>query len=96
MLECYASGLPAVATKAGGIPYIAADGETALLAECGDYEGVAQAALRLLGDPALVERITSAAYEQCRTRYAGEEIARQWVDLYQELAGTSAGGRLAT
>jgi glycosyltransferase involved in cell wall biosynthesis len=90
MLECYASGLPAVATKAGGIPYIAADGETALLAECGDHHGVAQAALRLLGDPALVERITSAAYEQCRTRYAGEEIARQWVELYEELAGVGA------
>ena len=88
VLECYASGLPVVATKAGGIPYIAFDGETALLAECGDHQAVAEAALRLLNDPALVEKITSTAYEHCRTRYAGEEIARQWVELYQELAFT--------
>ena len=92
ILECYASGLPVVATKAGGIPYIAADGETALLAECGDHQGVANAAMRLLSDPALVEKITSTAYEQCRIRYAGEAIARQWAELYQELtaAGASA------
>ena len=90
LLECYASGLPVVATNAGGIPYIAVDGETALLANCGDHEGIAKAALRLLENPALVERITAAAYEQCRTRYAGDEIARQWVELYQELASTGA------
>jgi glycosyltransferase involved in cell wall biosynthesis len=91
LLECYASGLPVVATKAGGIPYIAVDGETALLAECGDHKGVAEAALQLLCDPALVEKITSTAYEHCRTRYAGEEIALQWVGLYKELVSTAAG-----
>jgi glycosyltransferase involved in cell wall biosynthesis len=90
LLECYASGLPVIATKAGGIPYIAIDGETALLAECGDAPGIADAALKLLHDPALVDKITSAAYEQCRTRYAGEEIARQWADLYKELVYPAA------
>ena len=96
ILECYASGLPVVATKAGGIPYIAVDGETAMLAELGDHEGVAKAALQLLADPVLVEKITSTAYEQCRTRYAGEEIARQWAELYKELVATGAGTALAS
>jgi len=96
LLECYASGLPVVATKAGGIPYIAVDGETAMLAECGDHNGVAQAALRLLSDPPLVEKITATAYEQCRTRYAGDEIARKWADLYQELASTGGGAASAS
>jgi len=91
LLECYASGLPVVATKAGGIPYIAVDGESALLAECGDHRAVARAALRLLRDPALVEKITSTAYEQCCTRYDGDEIARQWAELYTELVSTSSG-----
>lgn len=93
VLECYASGLPVIATKAGGIPYIAFDGETALLVQCGDHQAVAAAALRLLNDAALVEKITSTAYEHCRTRYAGEEIARQWVELYRQLVFT---GRAAT
>lgn len=85
LLECYASGLPIVATKAGGIPYIAFDGETALLTECGDAEAAARAALRFLEDPALVERITATAYEHCRTRYSGQETARQWAELYAEV-----------
>ena len=92
ILECYASGLPVIATRAGGIPYIAVDGETALLAECGDHEGVAKAALQLLADAALVERLTSTAYQHCRTRYAGEEIAGQWAELYTELFSTGGGG----
>jgi glycosyltransferase involved in cell wall biosynthesis len=96
ILECYASGLPVIATKAGGIPYIAVDGETALLAELGDHQGVANAALRLLGDPALVEKITSRASEQCRTRYAGDEIARQWAELYKELVSTAGGAALVS
>jgi L-malate glycosyltransferase len=96
LLECYASGLPVVATKAGGIPYIAVDGETALLADCSDHQGIATAALRLLGDSALVEKITSTAYEQCRTRYAGDEIARQWAELYKELVSTSGGAASAS
>ena len=96
LLECYASGLPVVATKAGGIPYIAVDGETAMLAECGDSQGVADAALKLLRDPALVQKITATAYEQCRTRYAGEEIARQWAELYKELVATGAGAASAS
>lgn len=96
LLECYASGLPVVATKAGGIPYIALNGETALLADCGDHQGIANAALRLLGDSALVEKITSTAYDHCRTRYAGEEIARQWAELYKELVSTAGGAASAS
>jgi glycosyltransferase involved in cell wall biosynthesis len=83
LLECYASGLPVIATKAGGIPHIASDRVTALLAECGDERGIAERAMELLNDPVLVEEITSNAYEQCRTRYAGEEIARDWAALYR-------------
>ncbi len=85
LLECYASGLPVVATKAGGIPFIATDGKTAMLAECGEQEQVAAAALRLLEDPALSGQIAANAYEDCKTRYAGPEVASQWVALYAEL-----------
>jgi glycosyltransferase involved in cell wall biosynthesis len=52
---------------------------------------VADAALRLLSNPPLVEKITATAYEQCRASYAGEEIARQWAELYHELVATGDG-----
>src|SRR6185436_16620091 len=62
ILECFASGLPVVATNAGGIPYIATDGETALLVPRDDHEAMARAAVRLLEDPGLVERLTRNAF----------------------------------
>jgi len=84
LLECFASGLPVVATGAGGIPYIAENECTALLVPCGDFEALAAAALRLLEDETLVERITSNAFDQCR-RYSPEAVAQHWLALYQEL-----------
>jgi len=88
LLECYASGLPVVATRAGGIPYIAVHEETALLVPCGDPAALAEAALRLLEDPELAERITTAAHRYCQ-RFSATEIGRQWAELYRELTGRS-------
>ena len=84
LLECYAAGLPVVATKAGGIPYIARHGETALLVEPGDHHGLAWAALRLLEDPELAARIAQNARAEC-AGYAPAAVARAWADLYGEL-----------
>jgi glycosyltransferase involved in cell wall biosynthesis len=84
LLECYCSGLPVVATRAGGIPYIARHEETAMLVECGDAEGMAAAALRLLREPVLVEKITQTAWEEV-SRYGEKSVTAEWVRLYREL-----------
>ncbi len=41
LLECFASGLPIVATRAGGIPYIVKDRESGLLVDIDDHEALA-------------------------------------------------------
>jgi L-malate glycosyltransferase len=84
ILECFASGLPVVATNAGGIPYIATDGETALLVSRGDHEAMARAAIRLLEDPELVQRLTSNAFEFCK-RFEENSVRKQWTHLYEQL-----------
>ena len=84
LLECYASGLPVVATKAGGIPYIARDGETALLVDVNDHEAMARAAIRLLEEDGLAQRITAAARRECE-RYSWPNILQEWLRLYREL-----------
>jgi glycosyltransferase involved in cell wall biosynthesis len=88
ILECFASGLPVVATGTGGIPYIASDGQTALLVPAGDHEAMARAALRLLGDPDLVERLTANARATC-ARYADGPVREQWSALYHRLSEAS-------
>jgi glycosyltransferase involved in cell wall biosynthesis len=85
ILECFASGLPVVATNAGGIPYIATDNETALLIPCGDHEAMARAAIRLLEDPELVARLTRNALEECK-KYEEGSVRRQWKLLYEQIA----------
>ena len=86
LLECYASGLPVVATRAGGIPDIADDEQTALLVEKNDDAGMAACVIRLLEDEALVERLTKNAREATKL-YLGERVRDEWVVLYEQVAG---------
>jgi len=84
IIEAYAAGLPVVTTNAGGIPYILAHESTGLMVATGDDAGMAAQALRLLRDPALVERLTSRAYAECRERYVWPAVREAWLRLYRE------------
>lgn len=85
ILECYASGLPLVATAAGGIPYIVRDGETGLLVPPDDEEALAAAALRILEEPGLSERLAEGGRRELE-QYTMGSVGERWVSLYQELA----------
>ncbi len=84
LLECFAVGLPIVATRAGGIPYIVTHEQTGLLVPCDDHQAVAAAALRLLEDDELVVRLTSNAHRELE-RYRWPQIRDKWLGLYREL-----------
>lgn len=86
LLECYASGLPVVATRVGGIPHIVTHEKTGLLIETDDHEGLAAAVLRLLEEPELVERLTGNA-QAALQEYEWGAIREQWLGVYRELAG---------
>jgi L-malate glycosyltransferase len=89
VLEAFASGCAVVSTKAGGVPAILAHDTHGLLVNCDDHEAAAQAVIRLLDDPALAARLTTAARESCE-RYRWENVRPQWLALYSSLARTSA------
>ncbi len=86
LLECFASGLPVIATSAGGIPYIARDGETALLVNLNDHQAMAHAAFRLLEDEELVLRLTTAARAEVQ-KYDWPPIRDNWLATYREFQG---------
>lgn len=90
LIEAQAAGLPLVSTNSGGIPYVVTDGETGLLVPPDDDAAMADAALRLLDDPALVSRISRAARESCLARYTWPAVEARWVSLYREMASEFA------
>jgi glycosyltransferase involved in cell wall biosynthesis len=84
LLECYASGLPIVATRAGGIPYIATDEQTALLVDLNDHEAVAASCCRLLEDENLATRLAEQGRAEL-VKYNPERVREQWAELYRQL-----------
>lgn len=84
LLECFASGLPLVATKAGGIPYIVTHDRNGLLVDLDDDLALAEACFRLLSDPQLAQRLTSQARLDVEL-YSPIRVRDQWISLYREL-----------
>ena len=88
IIEAFAAGLPVVTTGAGGIPYIVEDGRNGLVVRCDDERALAQAVLRLFGEPGLAVRLLTAARADC-DRYTWTAVRDEWLLLYQELAGAN-------
>jgi N-acetyl-alpha-D-glucosaminyl L-malate synthase BshA len=81
-LEALASGVPVVASRVGGLPEVVRDGETGVLCEVGDVEGMARAAVEILADRGRWETMSAAAAADARARFALGAIVEQYERLY--------------
>lgn len=79
--EAMATGLPVVATKIGGIPYVVADGKSGLLSTYADVDAMTDNAERLLSDNELWNKNSSTAREIAKD-YSWKGIAERIVKLY--------------
>lgn len=80
--EAMATGLPVVATKIGGIPYVVADGKSGLLCPYADVDAMTEMAAKLLTDESLWQRYSDAAKEIAKN-YSWPDIANRIVQLYK-------------
>lgn len=92
LLEAMGSGLACVATRVSGSEDIIQSGVNGQLVEPEDYEGMAQALLQLLRDPALVQEYAQAARATIEQHYTLEQVINMYTTIYQRL--TTPGGSL--
>jgi glycosyltransferase involved in cell wall biosynthesis len=88
-----ASGVPVIASRAGGLAVTVQDGATGRLVPEGDVAALARAVAGLLGDEAGRRALGTRAVEWAR-RFAWPAIGRSLAELYAELApaaGVAAG-----
>lgn len=89
LLESMSMGLPFVSTDAGGIPYIVEDEEHGLLVPVGDWQKMADAAIRLLSDGELYRRLSINGQKEV-SRYRWSSVKPLWMELYRETAASPA------
>ena len=99
ILEAMALRRPVVATTVGGIPEVITDGVDGFLVPPADSTALAEAVLRLIGDPALRQRIGDAGYRTVADRFSIDAQVRRTEVVYDEelaRAGVLQGGRPVT
>lgn len=86
LLEAMNLGKPVIAPDRGGPREIVQHGVTGLLVEPGRPDLLAEAILRLIGDPMLRARMGQAGCERARSEFHAEQMGAQIQCLYDELA----------
>lgn len=85
-LEAMACGKPVVSTNLrSGVPWVNRHEETGLVVEPGDVAGLTAALTRLLGDPALCERMGAAGQARVRDTFTLEAMASSTSALYRDV-----------
>jgi glycosyltransferase involved in cell wall biosynthesis/O-antigen/teichoic acid export membrane protein len=87
VMEAATCGTPSAALRIGGLPESIVDGQTGLLAD--DGPELTEQVRRIVSDPALRERLGSAAQERA-ARFTWERTARESADLLEAASVTEA------
>ena len=83
MLEAMVCRRPVVATRAGGIPEVVVDGETGLLVPPHDEPALADAMVRVLGDPRSPRGLADAGYERVVREFSVERMVERTLEVYR-------------
>jgi glycosyltransferase involved in cell wall biosynthesis len=88
--EAMACGTPVVATDAGALPEVVADGESGVIVPARDVEALADATERLLADPARCREMGAAGRERVLAKFTWPRTALALDELYTTVARARA------
>ena len=89
LLEAMVAGAAPVVTRIPGNVDVIDEGHTGLLFDVGDERTLAETLIRLADDRELCRRLGRAAHAAARDRYGLTSIARRYISLYRDMAGTA-------
>jgi glycosyltransferase involved in cell wall biosynthesis len=82
VIEGMMMGLPVVATNVGAVAEVVKDGVTGYVVPPLNPKAIAQASLRIMGDPALRESMGRAARERALQRFTVDRCAQVHLEAY--------------
>ncbi len=86
-LEAMACGVPAVATRVGGVPELITDQQDGFLEAVGDIAAQSARAAALLSDESLRRRMAEAARTTAVTRFCSTMVIPEYERYYQQILG---------
>lgn len=85
LLESQWLGCPVVSTKVGGAVDAVSHGETGLLVDVGDIDGLENAALMLLENPGMRASMAGAGPAFIRNRFGMDRMVQETIAIYNEM-----------
>ena len=87
IIEAMAAARPVVATATSGARYLLREAETGLMVAQDHPAALAQALQRLIGDPALAQRMGAAGRARWSAQFSEAVVVPRWLELFERLAG---------
>jgi len=88
-LEAFASCLPVIASKIGGIVDIIDHEQTGLLVDAGNAQQLAGTIATLLSDKTLQKKLTDNALNLVKQQYTWPHIRQKFLKVYLEITGNN-------
>lgn len=88
LLEAMAAAVPVIATKVGAVLKVVMHGETGLLVEKGDVNGLGEAIAQILSDHKMSERLRMKGYEKVMSEFSSDIMTSKYLDIYRKLLRT--------